>query len=117
MSCLVPSSVAPRMPLPSAASNIDIVVRGLPAEQHSKHLKVPARPGRGPTACLKTGAPRPLATSAARELADQLEGEQWVDSVQACRLGIQGITRDYTRFLPILQGTTLQLQGMTLPPF
>ena len=29
----------------------------------------------------------------------------------------RGITRDYTPFLLILQGMTLQLQGITLPPF
>ena len=29
----------------------------------------------------------------------------------------RGITRDYTPFLLILQGMTLQLKGMTLPPF
>ena len=29
----------------------------------------------------------------------------------------EGITRDYTSFLLILQGMTLQLQGIAIPPF
>ena len=44
-----------------------------------------------------------------RELDVELVAEQ--------RQQLRGITRDYTPFLPILQGTTLRLQGIVLPPF
>ena len=51
------------------------------------------------------------------DMTDHAFEDEEVDGVDDERPAKRGITRDYTPFLLILQGMSLQLQGIALPPF
>ena len=66
----------------------------------------------GRVACLPVGAVGDGQPAVDGEAVDEARrDQQWAVAAK------RGITRDYTPFLSILQGMTLPLQGITLPPF